>query len=602
MRNRGESKQKATARPGLIETTLKMWPALPYLGLGFWLAWSVLAYSGGVWLSDVETSGENISKLFVSTSIAFSLATLAAVLKNRLASQLIKSRAFLLLAGALGAAGSLLVVASGPYYIGALIGVEAYPIFILGGVLTGVASSVLLLKCATLYSVLTPRRVMLFLSLSNLLMACVYFIVIGVPSWHPVMGGPPVSGIVALILVMPASAWVLSLTCTAKHHAASIDHSDADHLDIEPDFSPTGISRLPAVFWKFIVMLLLFSVVIFMIRAVTVELHPVDMTLRGSSLTMFLRVVMALAFAALSLGFGSRRLNFGKIYSLVAVVTVVIIALLPMLGVLDANWNLIISAAIMLFEFTLWCLLAFISYQRATSSVVVIGLGYGVYMLGNTAGWFMGSSGLPHIIGGSMESIFYLVVAGVVLLSTFLLFSERDLERLLTPVDRGAMTLGELMLEDIAEGVPDRAATSQPAPMPSGQDAAAPQAAGQDALASGCEDALVDAGAAFEAGAAFGAGRSDGGGDADGSAGTQRRGRFMRQLDDLGAQRGLSKREGEVLRYLAMGRSSDFISEQLSISWNTARSHVHNIYVKLDVHSRQELIDLVDDLKKHPSA
>ena len=44
-----------------------------------------------------------------------------------------------------------------------------------------------------------------------------------------------------------------------------------------------------------------------------------------------------------------------------------------------------------------------------------------------------------------------------------------------------------------------------------------------------------------------------------------------------------------------MGRGSDYIADKLQVSWNTARTHTHNVYVKLGVHSRQELIDLVDE-------
>ena len=36
------------------------------------------------------------------------------------------------------------------------------------------------------------------------------------------------------------------------------------------------------------------------------------------------------------------------------------------------------------------------------------------------------------------------------------------------------------------------------------------------------------------------------------------------------------------------------IAEELVISENTVRTHVRHIYAKLDVHSHQELIDLVE--------
>jgi DNA-binding CsgD family transcriptional regulator len=56
----------------------------------------------------------------------------------------------------------------------------------------------------------------------------------------------------------------------------------------------------------------------------------------------------------------------------------------------------------------------------------------------------------------------------------------------------------------------------------------------------------------------------------------------------------LTKREREVLDYLARGRSLAWIERALQVSYSTVNTHVANIYHKLDVHSRQELLDLVE--------
>lgn len=62
----------------------------------------------------------------------------------------------------------------------------------------------------------------------------------------------------------------------------------------------------------------------------------------------------------------------------------------------------------------------------------------------------------------------------------------------------------------------------------------------------------------------------------------------------VGAEYGLTPREGEVFALLAQGRTVGVIREKLVISLNTARFHTKNIYAKLGVHSQQELIDLVE--------
>ena len=57
---------------------------------------------------------------------------------------------------------------------------------------------------------------------------------------------------------------------------------------------------------------------------------------------------------------------------------------------------------------------------------------------------------------------------------------------------------------------------------------------------------------------------------------------------------GLTPRETEVLEQLAQGRDLAFMEEKFVISRNTVKMHVRNIYAKLGVHSKQEVIDLVE--------
>ena len=57
----------------------------------------------------------------------------------------------------------------------------------------------------------------------------------------------------------------------------------------------------------------------------------------------------------------------------------------------------------------------------------------------------------------------------------------------------------------------------------------------------------------------------------------------------------LTARELEVFKMLARGRDRTYIQEQLVISRNTVKSHVKHIYTKLDVHSQQDLIDLIQN-------
>lgn len=57
----------------------------------------------------------------------------------------------------------------------------------------------------------------------------------------------------------------------------------------------------------------------------------------------------------------------------------------------------------------------------------------------------------------------------------------------------------------------------------------------------------------------------------------------------------LTPREAEVLSLLASGRNAESIGKILVVSSETAKTHTKHIYSKMGVHSRQELLDKLDD-------
>lgn len=64
-----------------------------------------------------------------------------------------------------------------------------------------------------------------------------------------------------------------------------------------------------------------------------------------------------------------------------------------------------------------------------------------------------------------------------------------------------------------------------------------------------------------------------------------------RYIDSLSGVYRLSEREAQVLGILIKGRDIPYVAETLCLSRNTVRTHTKNIYAKLGVHSRQELLD-----------
>jgi DNA-binding CsgD family transcriptional regulator len=70
---------------------------------------------------------------------------------------------------------------------------------------------------------------------------------------------------------------------------------------------------------------------------------------------------------------------------------------------------------------------------------------------------------------------------------------------------------------------------------------------------------------------------------------------YQMRCKQIVEQFGLSEREREVLEYLGRGRDLPFIRDKLYISRNTVNTHVKHIYSKFGIHSKQELIDLIEN-------
>jgi len=72
---------------------------------------------------------------------------------------------------------------------------------------------------------------------------------------------------------------------------------------------------------------------------------------------------------------------------------------------------------------------------------------------------------------------------------------------------------------------------------------------------------------------------------------THRAGRhFRRNIDHEHDGGELSDREAEIVRLVALGETGPEIAEQLHISHNTVRTHIHNAMVKTGARSRAHLV------------
>ncbi len=70
------------------------------------------------------------------------------------------------------------------------------------------------------------------------------------------------------------------------------------------------------------------------------------------------------------------------------------------------------------------------------------------------------------------------------------------------------------------------------------------------------------------------------------------------RIDAIADEHRLSLRQKEIMVLLIKGWDLAYITAHFSISRSTAKTHVSNLYRKMNIHSKQELIDLMDSYKE----
>ncbi len=84
-----------------------------------------------------------------------------------------------------------------------------------------------------------------------------------------------------------------------------------------------------------------------------------------------------------------------------------------------------------------------------------------------------------------------------------------------------------------------------------------------------------------------------GGQDTPGDTAVVKKQELANRCQSLASEHGLSPREEEVLLLLAQHKTVGTIERELFIANGTVKTHIRHVYRKLDVHSRDELIDLL---------
>ena len=230
---------------------------------------------------------------------------------------------------------------------------------------------------------------------------------------------------------------------------------------------------------------------------------------------------------------------------------------------------LALIAGYMCFEALMWIFFADLAQEFRLSPIFVFGIGRGTLALASILGTLFAmapSDGFSFIGNGLEDSSGALIVMFFLIVAYVVSPRQREVKAVvMSPasakrVDQGTESLKEHIAELNAK--PGGAPEQQNAPAKPAE--SAPPASPQQ--------------------------------DAD--DGKKAKGRFHAQCEAIADRYLLSRRETEVMFLLAKGHNASFIQEELCISKSTAKTHINHIYRKLDIHTQQELLSMVETAKR----
>lgn len=597
------------------------------LGYGLHQAWiySSMFDKGGIFGTSGLQAGPFNDQLslayFVSILVYGLLLLVASVLDTRLIRPL-HATPTLVIAALLSSTGTLLLLAPD----GSLLSSEALQLA--SGVLTGAGSSVLLLAWGIAFSRRDSASVVINGALSIAIGFGIYGLVL-----HQIPF--PWGGVASALIPFAEIALLLVL----RRHV-SLDFDNRQLI-----FQPLPINHARFVL-RFGLPVFFLGVALGIMRQTSIETILPGSAFEDQALLFVTAcaatVLIMVTFLALG---GDERWHtfFRPLIPFIAVTAVFI----PFTAGGASFWGTsVVLVGYMSFEALMWIFFSELSQRFRLSTIFVFGLGRGVMALaalgGSTLPLFTGALGAPTGLG-EMGTVLIVLVA--MMLAYALLPDEREMASIVavTPRKVAVQSASRAPLIVVNEGKADaleragRRGPSAPeqadvrtqvpanwehavvaalAELGETSGAASGQIASASSVVSAADgptavDAMQDDASDASAASDTASSASNAPSPARQAMDFSRsifaeeavapapaaRGRFRQRCEIVANTYLLSRRESEVMYYLARGYKSSHIQQQLYISEGTAKTHIRHIYRKLNIHSQQDLIHLIDEVE-----
>lgn len=404
---------------------------------------------------------------------------------------------------------------------------------VVAGALMGMGASLMTVLWGTAFARYEFTTIILNTVVAIVIGVAVYLILI---HWAPV----PLSGFLACVLPIAASLILWKLTPIPYYRRQEM-----------PIFHPLPIHRTAFVL-RFGLPIVIFGFVLGALRHVCLSglLPYEDLT---AQLVIGAAACAGLAAIIATMAISKNESYWDMIFRCVLPAIALAVFCVPHLfGDYALLAGFFVIAGYICFETLMWFLIADLSQEFRLSPIFMFGLGRGLLELGSLIGsWLAQIPGDNTITGafGNAEGALVLMLALAVAYS--LLPRRREVRAIVDP--------------------------NHVIKMP-----------GYDALQTHIEKQQIEDEPRQEA-------DSEEVGAAEVDAKIRAKGRFHARCEEIADCYLLSRRETEVMFLLAKGHNAAFIQDKLCISKSTAKTHINHIYRKLDIHTQQELLNMVED-------
>lgn len=527
----GENKEVIAANARQTTALVESWPNLMFLGLGIWWAWIWLSFSGTrlTEFFSEDCQSQYVLVMYLTSTLALIASLLMGAAFWRKLTQLLDKRSVAIGFGVLASLATVGVCVGGR--------VDSFALFCVASCFTGVGTSALCLKAGRIYGSVSLGESLTAGSISLLFAALLYFVGIGIPhEWSLVY-------IAALPL---CSAAMLSLPWADPFPAAV--HGSNEKLPLAAPERRMLLKIAAAA-----------CVVAFTAGVAkgigSITYGPVRFSQSAVCAIFFIGVVAIVIILLINRARSAHGIRM--VYTLLMVAG--IFEMLCTCFGFDIFYLEVGKSALVLFT---WCFMAYLVFKYDFSAVRTFGAVQATYYVCSLLGWLVGGAiGGQYMADQTVRMGVGAALAALVVVVLLFVLTEEDVRNIVTRSYEGAPA-----------SAPGAAGTG----MPVSVELAPGVGGGEEAVPSVVENlgALLGSSAA-----AVDAAQSDAPVD------------LLQRARD--PKYGLSNRELEILEPFAQGRSANWIADHFVISKNTVRTHLRNIYSKLAVHTRQELLDFL---------